>query len=155
MFGKPVRQYLAFQKAFLIALAAVGLARLGLSLAGLPNATVLWFSMNVVVWAGTLYYGVAVHTNGFGGYRQLLPLVLFQMLLFQGIAVLGILLAIAGRPNIFAAPEYSFGTQSQWVHALAHLTVGIVVPVLLTWGIASLVMLVARKVAPRRVPAAA
>src|SRR4249920_2174932 len=96
MFGKPIARYLAFQKAFLLALAAVGLARLGLSLAGLPNAIVLWFSLNVVVWAGTLYYGVAVHTSGFGSYRQLLPLLLFQMLLFQGIAVLGILLAIAG-----------------------------------------------------------
>ena len=155
MFGKPVAQYLAFQKAFLVALAVVGLARLGLSLAGLPNATVLWLSMNVVVWAGTVYYGAAVYTRGFGGYRQLLPLLLFQMLLFQGIAVLGILRAVAGRPNIFAAPEYSFGAQSQWVHALAHLTIGIVVPVLLTWGIASLVMLVTRKLSPRGAAAVA
>lgn len=40
MFGKPVSQYLSFQKWWLIALAAVGLLRLGLSLAGLPNGTV-------------------------------------------------------------------------------------------------------------------
>ena len=42
MFGKPLSQYLAFQKVFLGVVVAVGLLRLGLSLAGLPNATVAW-----------------------------------------------------------------------------------------------------------------
>jgi hypothetical protein len=149
MFGKQISQYLGFQKAFLGLLAAVGLARLGLSLAGLPNTTVMWLSMNVVLWAATLYYGVAVHTSGFGSYKQLLPLVFFQTVLQQSIAVLGILLSIAGFQNIFAAPEYSFGGQSQWAHILAHLTIGIVVPSLLLWGVASLVMLITKKVARR------
>jgi len=149
MFGKPVSEYLRFQKVVLAVLAAVGLARLGLSLAGVPNATVAWLSMNVVGWAGVLYYGVAVHTRGFGSYRQLLPLALFQITLQQLIAVLGILLAIAGRPNVYAAPEYSFGAQSQWLHALSHLTIGIVVATLLMWGVASLVLLVTRKIVRR------
>jgi hypothetical protein len=149
MFGKPVDQYLAFQKVVLILLAAVGVTRLLLSLAGVPNATVLWFSMNIVAWAGTVYYGIAVFKRGFGSYRQLLPLVFFQMVVFQVIACLGILLAIAGFSNIFAAPEYSFGGQSQWVHLFAHVTVGIVVPTLLTWGVASLVLLIAKKMARR------
>jgi hypothetical protein len=149
MFGKPVSQYLSFQKVVLAVLAAVGLARLGLSLAGVPNATVAWLSMNVVGWAGVLYYGVAVHTRGFGSYRQLLPLALFQITLQQLIAVLGILLAIAGLPNVYAAPEYSFGAQSQWLHALSHLTIGIVVATLLMWGVASLVLLVTRKIVRR------
>ncbi len=107
--------------------------------------------MNVVAWAGTVYYGVAVHTKGFGRYLQLLPLVFVQWLLFQMVAGLGILLAIAGWPNIFAAPEYSFAGQSQWIHLLAHLTVGLLVPTLLTWGVACLVMLVTRKVTGRPV----
>ena len=149
MFGKPVSEYLRFQKVVLAVLAAVGLARLGLSLAGVPNATVAWLSMNVVGWAGVLYYGVAVHTRGFGSYRQLLPLALFQITLQQLIAVLGILLAIAGLPNVYAAPEYSFGAQSQWLHALSHLTIGIVVATLLMWGVASLVLLVTRKIVRR------
>jgi hypothetical protein len=149
MFGKPVSEYLSFQKVVLAVLAAVGLARLGLSLAGVPNATVAWLSMNVVGWAGVLYYGVAVHTRGFGSYRQLLPLALFQITLQQLIAVLGILLAIAGLPNVYAAPEYSFGAQSQWLHALSHLTIGIVVATLLMWGVASLVLLVTRKIVRR------
>ena len=148
MFGKPVSQYLSFQKWWLIALAAVGLLRLGLSLAGLPNGTVAFFSMTVVGWTAGLYYGVAVHKKGFGSYKQLVPLVLFQIVLVQSIAVVGILLAIAGLPNIYAAPEYSFQATSQWVHALAHLTVGIVAPVLLGWGVASLVLLITKKVSP-------
>jgi hypothetical protein len=149
MFGKRLSQYLGFQKVFLGLLAAVGLARLGLSLAGGPNATVAWLSMNAVAWAGTLYYGVAVQTRGFGSYRQILPLAFFQTVLQQSIAVVGILLAIAGLPNVYAAPEYSFGAGNQWLHALSHLTIGIVVPSLLMWGVASLVLLITRKLGAR------
>jgi hypothetical protein len=149
MFGKRVSQYLSFQKLFLGLIAAVGLARLGLSLAGLPDTTVRWLSMTVVAWAGVLYYGVAVHTRGFGSYKQLLPLMIFQTVLVQAIAVSGILLSIAGLRNVFTAPEYSFGAQSQWLHALAHLTIGIVVPPLLGWGVGSLALLITRKVTPR------
>lgn len=147
MLGKPLSEYVRFQKAVLAILVVVGLARLGASLAGLPDATVKWLAMNVVLWGGAVYYGIAVPRSGFGGYRQLLPLVTIQVLVFQAIAVLGILLAIAGFRNIFAAPEYSFQAQSQWVHAAAHLTVGVLAPCLLLWGVASLVMLITRKVA--------
>lgn len=147
MFDRRVSQYLGFQKVFLVLIAVVGLARLGVSLAGLPNARVAWLSMNLVAWSGALYYGIRVHTTGFGSYKQLLPLGFFQMVVFQAVAVLGILLAIAGRQNIFAAPEYSIRDQSQWVHLLGHLTIGIVAPSLLLWGVSSLVMLITKKVA--------
>ena len=153
MFGKRVPEYLGFQKAWLILLAVVGLGRLGLSLAGLPDRTVMWLSMTVVGWAAVFYYGVAVHTRGFGSYKHLLPLMIFQVVLVQAIAVFGILLAIAGLPNIYAAPEYSgppfARSANQWTHALAHLTIGIVVPVLLGWGVGSLVLLVTKRVARR------
>jgi hypothetical protein len=145
LFGKRISEYLDFQRVFLILIAGVGLARLWLSLAGQPNSTVRFLSMNVVAWAGAFYYGVAVHTRRFGSYKQLLPLGLFQTILQQLIAVAGILLAISGRPNIFAAPEYSFAAQSQWTHLAAHLTVGLVVPPLLLWAVSSLVLLVTRK----------
>jgi len=69
----------------------------------------------------------------------------FQTVLQQCIAVLGILLAIGGYSNIYAAPEFSFGAQSQWVHLLCHLTIGIIVPPLLLWGVASLVLLVTKR----------
>lgn len=149
MFGKRVSEYLAFEKVWLFVIAAMGLMRLGVSLAGRPDHTAAWFSMNVVVWAGCLYYGAAVHTRGFGSYRQLLPLMIFAMLTMQSIAVLGILLSIAGLPNVFTAPEFSFGVQSQWIHLLAHLTIGLVVPPLLLWAVSSVVMLVTKKVTRR------
>jgi hypothetical protein len=38
---------------------------------------------------------------------------------------------------------------NQWSHALAHLTIGMVAPVLLWWAVASLVLLITRKVARR------
>lgn len=153
MFGKRLSQYLGFQKGWLALIAVVGLARLGLSLAGLPDRTVVILSITAVGWAAAVYYGVAAHTRGFGSYRHLLPLFVFQVLLVQSIAVLGILLAIAGYPNIYAAPEFSgppfARSPNQWEHALAHLTIGIVAPVLLWWGVASLTLLITKKVARR------
>jgi hypothetical protein len=148
MFGKRIAEYIAFQKVFLILVAVVGLLRLGLSLAGVPNTTTRFLSMNVVSWAAVFYYGVAVHTRGFGSYRQLLPLGIFQTVAQQSVAVLGILLDIAGYPNVFAAPEYSFGA-GQGAHLLSHLTIGMVVPPLLFWAISSLVLLVTKKAARR------
>jgi hypothetical protein len=153
MFGKSLGQYLSFQQPFLILIVAVWLVRLALSLAGMPNATVKFVSVTVVLLLGTLYYGVAVHTRGFGSYKQLLPLVITQVLIVQVIAVVAILLAIAGFQNIYAAPEYSGPlageNPNQWLHALAHLTIGVVAPVLLGWGVGSLVLLVTRKLARR------
>jgi hypothetical protein len=105
--------------------------------------------MNAVAWAAALYYGVAVHTSGFGSYKQILPLAFFQTVVQQSIAVLGILLSIAGFRNIYTAPEYSFAAQSQWTHLLSHLTIGIIVPPLLLWGVASLVLLITKRVVGR------
>jgi hypothetical protein len=151
IFRKPVSDYLYFQKEFLVIAAVVGFARLGLSLAGFSNSTVAWLSMSAVALVATLTYGVSVHTRRFGGYKQLLPLVFFQVALTHAIAVLGILISIAGLANVYAAPEFSgpVPDPNQWHHVLAHLTIGIVVPTLLLWGIASLMLLVTRKVARR------
>lgn len=157
MFGKPLSEYLSFQKIPLAIVAAAGLARLGLSLAGLSNETVAFLSMTVLGWLAVLYYGVAAHTSGFGSYKELLPLVTIQVVLVQLIAVLGILLSTAGLSNVYAAPEYSGPlsgpSPNQWIHALAHLTIGIVVPILLSWAVASLVMLAAKKLSRGRVAA--
>jgi hypothetical protein len=151
IFGKSVRDYLRFQKGFLVVAAAVGFGRLGLSLAGLQDSTVAWLSMSAVAPAATLYYGVSVHTRRFGSYPQLLPLVFFQVALTHGIAVLGILVSIAGFPNVFTAPEFSgpVANPNPWGHLAAHLTIGIVVPTLLLWGAGSLFLLLTKKVARR------
>ena len=148
MFGKRVSEYLDFQKVFLILVAVVGLLRLALSLTGAPNTTTRWLSMNVVSWAACLYYGVAVHTRGFGSYRQLLPLGFFQILVQQVIAVAGIVLDMAGYANVFASPEFTFGS-APVPHLLSHLTIGLVVPSLLFWGVSSLVLFFTKKLSRR------
>jgi hypothetical protein len=151
MFGKTVSQYLGFQKVILALVVLAWLVRLALSLSGTPNASAKWISVTAVLLFGVLYYGVTVHTTGFGSYKQLYPLVLFQSLLAEGLVALAIVLAIfTSRDNIYTAPEYSGGGDGKnWVHVIAHVVVGAVVLPLMSWGIGSLVLLVTKKVAPR------
>jgi len=151
MFGKTVTQYLGFQKVVLALIVLAFFVRLALSLSGTPNSVAKWSSVTVVLLAGVFYYGVAVYTRGFGSYKQLYPLVLFQSLLGQGLVALAVALAIlTGTDNIYTAPEYSGGGDGKnWGHALAHLVIAVVVLPLVSWGISSLVMLVTKKVAPR------
>lgn len=149
MFGKPVADYIAFQKWFLVATAAVGIARLGVSVAGTPDSTATWLSMNAVIWSAAVYYGVAVHTSGFGSYKQLLPLGFFNVAILHVVAVAGILLSIAGFPNILAAPEY--GGANPWLHLLAHLTIGMIAAPLVLWALSSLVLRITKSVARRPV----
>jgi len=151
MFGKTVAQYLGFQKVVLALIVLAWLVRLALSLGGAPNATARWISVTVVLLLGVLYYGVAVHTRGFGSYKQLYPLVLFQSVLGQGLVALAIVLAIlTGGDNIYTAPEYSGGGDGKnWLHVVAHLVLGAVILPLVSWGVSSLVLLVTKKVAPR------
>ena len=47
MFGKKMSEYASLQGPLLAALVVVGLARLALSLAGLPDATVKWVAPNI------------------------------------------------------------------------------------------------------------
>jgi hypothetical protein len=151
MFGKSVGQYLSFQKLFLAAIVVFFVVRLAMSLAGMPNSTTKFVSVTVILLLGTLYYGVAVHTRGFGSYKQLYPLGLFQSVLAEGLVGLAIILGIVtGHDNIYTAPEYSGGTDGKtWVHVLGHVLVGGVVLPLMSWAISSLVLLVTKKVAPR------
>ena len=151
MFGKTVNEYLSFQKIVLALIVLAWLVRLALSLAGTPNASAKWISVTAVLLLGVLFYGVAVHTRGFGSYKQLYPLVLFQSLLGEGLVALAIVLAIfTGRDNIYTAPEYSGGGDGKnWMHVVAHLAVAAIILPLVSWAIASLVLLVTKKVAPR------
>lgn len=151
MFGKTVAQYLGFQKVVLALIVLVFFVRLALSLSGTPNATAKWASVTVVLLFGIVYYGVAVHTKGFGSYKQLLPLLFFQNLLGQGLIALAIVLAIfTGTDNIFTAPEFSGNVDGKtWFHVLAHLLGGSIIFTAVSWGLSSLVLLVTKKVAPR------
>jgi hypothetical protein len=146
-------EHRTFRIAALAVLAAVGLARLGLSLSGVPDSAVRWVSMNAVGWTAALAWGLVAGAS-VAGYRRLLPFAFSQALVFHAIAVSGILLTIAGRPNIYGTPEFSGpAVQSQWLHAAAHLTIGMLAATLFWWGAACLSRLLSRKLAPEARPA--
>ena len=81
-----------------------------------------------------------------------MPLVVIQSVLANSIVIFGILLAMAGHANIYAAPEFG-GVEHPWKHILGHIWGGMGVFSLFGWGLASLVLLITKKLAPR--PAAA
>ena len=146
MFGKPYSEYVRFQAPILIAMAVVGLLRLVLSITGLPDSTVKFVSVSAVGFAGIVYYGVRVRRSGFGSYRHLLPLIFNQGLVANGIAILGIGLAVMGMPNIYDVHEFRgpFATAetTPLQHALAHMFIGTTVGTLIGWGMSSIVMAV-------------
>jgi len=155
IFGKRFSEYVRFQQVILGLILVVGLAKLAMTLAGMPNSTTKWLSLTVLTLVGVFYYGVRVHTSGFGSYKQLLPLTFNQNVLAHAIVIVGIVIGIVtGHDNVFTAPEYSGGGDGKtWGHVGAHVLVGMIVATLLGWLVASIVMWVTRRVAGR--PAAA
>lgn len=151
IFGKSLSDYVRFQWLGLVAIAVVALLRLALSLAGVPNTSVRWLSATAVVFICTLVYSARVHTAGFGGYKQVLPLVWLQSVTLNVIVIGAIVLAMGtGQDNIFTAPEFSGGGEGKvWGHVLGHVVFGLVIAPLILWGLGSLALLVARKLAPR------
>ena len=148
-FGKRLSEYVAFAKPFLGLILVVGIARLALSLGGVPNSTTKWLSINAVIWIGVLYYSIRVHTSGFGSYKQLLPICVLQSLAAQAVIVPGIIIAIfTGNDNIFSVPEYSFGGDGKtWLHVGAHLVIGTTIGSLVSWLVGCLIMFATKKLA--------
>jgi hypothetical protein len=126
IFGKRLSEYVAFSKTFLGLIVVFGIARLALSLGGIPQSVTKWLSITAVMWIGVLYYSIRVHTSGFGSYQQLLPICVLQNIVAEAIIVSAIMLAIfTGNDNIFSVPEYSFGSDGKsWLHVGAHLGLG-------------------------------
>jgi small basic protein len=148
IFGKSLSDYVSFEKGFLILVLVVGIARLGLSLLGVPNATVKFLSLTVVFLLGLVYYSVRVYTSGFGSYKQLLPVFALPVILGNCIVITGIVISIVTtKDNIFSAPEYSPGKVDgkNWGHVGGHVVAMIVLP-LIMWAIGSLIMFVTKKV---------
>ncbi len=152
--GKSVGEYVAFEKWILVLIAAVGIGRLALSLAGLPDSEVKWLSVTAMGLVGMVYCAVVAHTSGFGTYRHLYPLMVFQAIVANVIVAGGILLAMAtGVNNIYSAPEYSGGVDGRtWTHAGAHLVLGIIVGPVVFWLVASGLMFLVKKVVRVSVP---
>ena len=147
IFGKRLSDYVAFSKPFLCLILVVGIARLALSLGGVPNAAAKWLSITAVIWIGVLYYSVRIHTSGFGSYKHLLPICVLQSLAAQVVIVPAIVLAIfTGNDNIYSAPEYSFGSDGKtWLHVAAHLGLGTTIGPLVGWLVGCLIMFAAKK----------
>jgi hypothetical protein len=146
IFGKPLSDYVAFCKPFLILIPLVGIVRLAVSLNGAPNSTARWFSMTVLVWIAVVVYSIRIHTSGFGSYKQLLVICALLNLSTQVISIAGILTTVVtGSNNVFNAPEFAFGGGNPLVHIAAHVFIGSTAGSLVPWGIGSLILLVTRK----------
>ena len=155
IFGKPLSEYAAFCRAFLVLIPLAGLVRLALSVSGTPNSTTRWISMNALLFIAVLYLSVRIHSSGFGSYRHLLVICALLNISAQVVSILGILVAIAtGTENVFSAPEFSFGWGSSWVHVAMHLVVGTTAGSLVQWLVGSIVLAITRKVTtPSRIHA--
>ena len=161
MFGKPLGEYLSFQKAVLILIALVWAVRLGLSLAGVPDATGKYVSITAVLVATAFYYPWSLHQSGFGSFKQLYALSLIQGVFSQTLVALAIVLAIlTGHDNIYTVPEFyppSSGGGAMmpvdgknFAHAGAHIFfAGAILLPLVVWLVGSVVLFVLRKASPR------
>lgn len=156
IFGKTLSDYVKFEKELLILILVVGLARLGLSLLGVPNSTTKFLSLTVVLLLGLFYYSVRVYTSGFGSYKQLLAVLELASIVGGCIIIAGIVISIlTGKDNIFSAPEYSpnHADGRTWLHAGSHVVAMLVIPLIL-WLVGSLIMFVTRKITGNREPKA-
>jgi len=109
-------------KAFIAAIFAMGVIRFILTVSGLPDGMVKYFSMTVIWFAGALYFALTTDTHKErlrAAYLLTLPYMVIE------VAALGYTWA-SGHRTIFHANEYSLGT-TIGVHTLGHLVGG------LTW----------------------
>lgn len=150
IFGKNLSEYIRFLRPILGLILLVGIARLLLSLAGVSNAAVKYFSISVVGLIGLVVYSIGVHTRSFGSYKELLVLLGIQNLTAQVISAAAVVLAIlTGQDNIFSAPEYSGGGDGKtWGHAGAHLFLATPIVTLVSWGLGSVILWITKKVVP-------
>lgn len=145
IFGKTAGAYFRIQLPFLFLIVIVGLLRLILPVAGVPESVVQWLSITVLMLIGMVYAALLVHTSGFGAYLQLLPVIFLQAVVAQGMVMAGIALAIVvQQDNIFTGD----GGGRTWGHVGAHGVAAVVFTIVL-WALGSLVMLVARTVKPK------
>jgi hypothetical protein len=146
IFGKTFGEYLRFAAGVVALVVVVGVARLVLSLAGVPVSAAKFLSVTTMALLGALYLGVKTHTSGFGSYRQLLPLMVITLGAASWVSGFAVVLAIVtGTDNIYSIPEYSGGGDGKtFFHAFAHFVIAPFVAGLVAWGLSSLVMLVTK-----------
>jgi hypothetical protein len=107
---------------FIGLIAAMGVMRFALTIAGLPNSIVKFASMTVIIIAATVYFAV---DSGSHKERLKIAYLLIIPYLIIEVAALGYTWA-TGHPTIFHAEEYSLGYGIA-AHTIGHLIGG------LTW----------------------
>ena len=149
MFGKKLSDYVRFMRWILILVAVVFLIRLAISQSGTPFEQARWVSINIVLLLGLFYSSVAVHTSGFGSYKQLLGLLLVQNAFAHWLIAAGIIVGIiSGTNNIYTIPEVTGGSDGRtWLHVFAHLIAG-PLAALVAWLIGSGILFVTKKLKP-------
>jgi hypothetical protein len=149
IFGKTFGDYLRFAAGVVGLVVVVGVARLVLSLAGVPVSAAKFVSVTTMALLGVVYLGVKTHTSGFGSYRQLLPLMVITLGAASWVSGFAVVLAVVtGTDNIYSIPEYSGGGDGKtFFHAFAHFVIAPFVAGLVAWGLSSLVMLVTKTAA--------
>jgi hypothetical protein len=149
IFGKSLGQYITFEQIILVLVIVVGLLRLFLSLEGIPDSTVRWASVTTLMVIGAIYYGIRVHTSGFGSYKHLLPLLFIQSLVTQLVIIFGIVVGIVtGKDNIYTAHDFAgpFAEGKSVMHIAGHLTVGLFFLTLVYFLLGALTMLITKLV---------
>ena len=109
-------------KAFVIAIAAMGVLRFILTVSGVPNNVVKYFSMSAIMTVGLIYFAIVTSSH-----KERLKASYLLVMPYMTVEVLALAYTWAsGRQTIFHANEYSFGTTIR-VHTIGHLIGG------LTW----------------------
>src|SRR5215467_11351414 len=109
-------------KAFIIAIATMGVLRFILTVNGLPNNVVKYFSMTAVMLIGLIYFAFVTTSH-----KERLKASFLLVMPYMTVEVLALGYTWAsGRPTIFHASEYTMGTSIR-VHTIGHLIGG------LTW----------------------
>lgn len=156
MFGKPLSFYLRLQRPALVAILAVFLLRLVLSMAGMPIAAAKVLSLTFVLILALPYYALLAKREGLG-FRHLFAMCLIQGLFSQTLVASAIVLGIVtGQDNIHTIPEFYSGSDGagplpvdgkNWIHAVSHVVfAGAVVVPICSWAVTSLLFVIARRV---------
>jgi hypothetical protein len=109
-------------KWFILAISAMGIIRFALSVSGVPDGIVKYYSMSAIIMAGAFCFAIARKTH-----KERLKAAYFLILPYMTVEVLALGYTWAtGHQTIFHAAEYSMGT-SVALHTMGHLAGG------LTW----------------------
>jgi hypothetical protein len=131
-------------RGFMAAVFVMGILRFALTVAGFSDSFVKFFSMSVILLAGTVYFALRTETHK---ERLKAAYLLFFPYMVIEVAALAYTWA-TGHQTIFHAADYSLGT-SIAVHTIGHLAGGLTWEPLSSFVIMEVIWLIARWVRRR------